>query len=89
MIERNKLVAFYDDILGQEERKKDISADIKDAIEGFAKEHDISVKSLKGDLKKYKEYQKNKEEFVEVDTETDALTQSWCREYQEPAAEEA
>lgn len=89
MIERQKLVAFYDDILGQEQRKKDISADIKDAIEAFAKEHDIAVKSLKGDLKKYKEYQKNKEEFVEVDTETDALTQAWCREYQEPAAEEA
>lgn len=83
MIKREELIPFYNDIEAQETRKKDIAADIKDAIEEFAKKHDVSVKSIKSDYKKWKEYQKNSEEFVEVDLEVGALTETWCREYQE------
>lgn len=89
MIKQEELIPFYRDIEAQEERKKDIGTSIKEAIDEFAKKYDVSVKSIKSDYKKWKEYQKNSEEFVEVDLEVDALTQTWCREYQERDREAA
>lgn len=87
MIQKDKLQAFYDDILSQEQRKKDISADIKDAFDEFAKDNGVSVKSLKRDFRNYKDYQKNKDEFLEIDIEADGLTQTWLVEYQDKAEE--
>jgi uncharacterized protein (UPF0335 family) len=87
MIPKGKLQAFYNDVLAQEDRKKDISADIKDAFNEFAKGCGISVKSLKRDFRNYKDYMKNKDEFLEVDLEADSLTQTWLTEYQEKGNE--
>ena len=89
MIKQEELIPFYRDIEGLEIRKKDIGANIKDALTEFAKKYDVSVKSIKADYKKWKEYQKNSDEFVEVDLEVDALTQTWCREYQDRDREAA
>jgi len=89
MIKQEELIPFYRDIEVLEIKKKDLSADIKDALTEFAKKYDVSVKSIKADYKKWKEYQKNSDEFVEVDLEVDALTQTWCREYQDRDKEAA
>lgn len=85
MIEITKLTGLFKDIEGQEDRKKEIGAQIKDAFDSFAKSEEINVKSLKKAYKNWKEYQKSKEDFIETDTEADALTQVVIPEYREAA----
>lgn len=83
MIETNLLLKFYENIETQEGQIKACQEDIKEAFAAFAKNNGIAVKALKRDYKNYKEYQKNPDEFVEVDLEADALTQLWVPAYKD------
>lgn len=87
MIKKETLLNHYQDWESLKERVRSINADLTDAQKAFAKEHDLDLKAVKGDFAKYLAYQKNSKEFVAIDSEMDALTQSWCVEYQEPAPE--
>ena len=83
MIEKSKLAAFFNEVESQEQRKKDISADIKFAFDGFSKEYGLSLKGLKRYYRDYKEYQKDPAAFVEAEAEADSLLQSVIPEYKE------
>lgn len=63
-----------------EEAKKDAAAEFKDTVEAFASSHDMDVKSVKKFFKEWKEYQKNREEYIQVDYESDNLLQIACPE---------
>ena len=89
MIKRETILAHYENLESIKERIKSFTDDITDSQKAFAKEYDLALKALKADFKRYLDYQKNKSEFLAIDSETDALTQSWCAEYQEPQAEAA
>ena len=87
MIKKETLLALYQDLETLKDQIKSINETISDALKGFSKEYDLDLKALKGDFKKYLDYQKNKQEFLAIDSETDALTQSWCAEYQDTPEE--
>lgn len=89
MIKKEELIRFYQDIETQEEQVKAGQKNIKESFEAFAENNEITIKALKKDYKNYKEYMKNKNEFVEIDMEADALTQAWCVEYQDKQGEGA
>lgn len=82
MIKKETLLKHYENLESLKEQAKSYMDDLKDAQSAFAKEYDLDLKALKGDFKKYLDYQKNKQEFLAVDSEMDALTQSWCAEFQ-------
>lgn len=88
-LENNVLETFCEDILRQKDRVKSINTDITDAFKEFAKENDINIKSLKKAYKNYEENEKNSAEFIEVDTEADALTRKLIKQYQETEVSEA
>lgn len=78
-----KLIAFCRNIEILEDRKASITADMKEAFDGFAGEFKVKPKALKAAYKNYKEYQKDAAGFVETDTEADALTRKLIPQYQD------
>jgi uncharacterized protein (UPF0335 family) len=85
MIEKDLIIKFYQNIEGMEDHKKAIAEDINESLKAFSSNNGINIKALKKGYKNYKEYVKNREEFIETDTEADALTQAFVQEYQEVA----
>jgi len=75
-IEEIKFDAFADEIFAKEDTKKEISAEIKEAIEAFAEKHNLNKKSVASTLKKIKEFRKNAQEFYVVDQEEANLLNS-------------
>ena len=80
MIKIELTLAHYRYCESKKEQIADLNADVAEAHKGFAKEHDIAVKSVTDDYKKYQAYHTNKQKFLDIELETDALTQSWCVE---------
>lgn len=86
MIKTDLLIAFFNNIDTLEERKKAYAKDAKESFDAFAKNNGVSAKSLKRAYKDYKDYQKDKNAFVEVDTEASALLEAVVPEYQDREA---
>ena len=82
-ISNEQLEAFSKNIEIMEDRKKAINDDITDAFKAYALNNDVKVQALKAAYKNWKAYNKNAEEFIETDTEADALTRKLIKQYQD------
>lgn len=80
-IEKTELTRIFGEIERLEAEKAEISSQIKETIEAFSSNNQINPKALRKAYKNYREHQKNAQEFIEVDTETDELTQKVIPEY--------
>lgn len=76
-----ELDSFCEELDRLETVKKEAADDMKVLIENVAANNELDKKSLKKFYKEWKEYQKNKEEFVLVDYEADNLLQIACPEF--------
>ena len=65
IIEQEKLIAFFDILDDVNERKKDVAKELKETIEGFSEENNISKKKLKDAYKSFKAWQKDRSKFNE------------------------
>lgn len=81
--------AFFNNILSLEDRKKEYSDDIKAAFDAFGSNNNIKVKALKKAYKEYKEFLKDENEFLETDTESDAIIQVMIPQYRDTEKEAA
>lgn len=72
-ITKQELDTFCANILDLEEKKSELATEIKDSIETLAANLEIDVKSVKKFIRAFKEAQKDKDEFVLTDSESDQL----------------
>lgn len=82
-ISTETLEAFCRNISALEDRVKSLNADKTDAFKAFATNNNIKVGALKNAYKNWKEYTKDAEDFIETDTEADALTRKLIPQYQD------
>jgi len=73
VISKNELDAFYENLQDLEEQKKALATEMKDAVEAFAVNQEISKKSVTKSYKEWKEANKDKAEYTQVDFESDQL----------------
>lgn len=73
VISKAELDAFYENLQDLEEQKKAIGTEMKDAIEAFAVNNEISKKSVSKSYKDWKDANKDKAEYTQVDFEADQL----------------
>lgn len=81
VIDKSELIRFFGEIERLEGDAKEITEEIKNSFSAFALNNEINPKALKKAYRNFKEHQKNAQEFIEVDTEADALTQKVIPEY--------
>lgn len=80
-VSKEELDNFCNALDNLEEAKKGIADDIKSAIETFAEATDYDKKAVKKFYKEWKEYQKNKDDYTQVDYEVDNLFVTACPEF--------
>ena len=73
VISKNELDQFCENLQDLEEQKKELAEEMKNSIEAFAVNNEISKKSVSKFFKEWKECQKSKEDYVLVDAESDQL----------------
>ena len=78
--------ALFDSLMSLEKDMGAIRSEMGAVYEKFANEHDLNVKSVKRSYKYYKELQKDKAEFVLIDTETSTIIEAIIVS-QEPVSE--
>ena len=72
-IKKTELEDFFLSLAALEADKKEIADEMKAKVEAFASNYELSKKSVNKAYKEYKEAQKDKEDYVLVDFESDAL----------------
>lgn len=70
---QEQLVSLADNINRLDLQRKEFVKEIKEAKDEFCKEHQIKKKMLNAALKEYKEWQKNRSDYLEFINEKDAL----------------
>ena len=85
-VNKNELDQFFERLESLEADKKAIAEEMKESIESFAKNKELSKKSVQKAFKAYKEAKKDKDDFVLTDYEADVLIQTVFPEFaSEPA----
>lgn len=69
------LDSFFERLESLEADKKAIADEMKDSVASFAANYELTKKSVNRAFKEYKEAKKDKDEYVLVDYEADALLQ--------------
>lgn len=72
-IKKTELDTFFSRLESLEADKKAIADEMKESIESFAKNHELTKKSVSKAFKAFKEAKKDKDEFTLVDLESDQL----------------
>jgi uncharacterized protein (UPF0335 family) len=72
-IKKADLEAFFSRLESLEADKKEIADEMKEAVEAFASNYELSKKSVNKAFKAYKEAKRDKDDFVLVDAESDQL----------------
>lgn len=73
IVTKAELDAFCESIVALEDEKKALSDEIKAKKETFAGNQEIDIKSINKFVKAWKEAQKDKDEYVLTDYESDQL----------------
>lgn len=74
-IKKSELDAFFERLEALELDKKNIAEEMKETIAAFASNHELTKKSVNKAFKEYKDAKKDKDEYILVDYEADALLQ--------------
>lgn len=72
-ITKSELEAFFEKLEGLEADKKAIAEEMKESVEAFARNNELSKKSVNKAYKAYKEASKDKDDYVLTDYEADKL----------------
>ena len=67
--------SFFERLESLEADKKAISEEIKEAVAAFANNYELTKKSVNKAFKEFKDAKRDKDEYVLVDYEADALLQ--------------
>lgn len=83
-VTQEMLVQFANEIEEMEARKKSLTKDINDYYADFCEENDVKKKALKGAVKLYLQWKKDRSKFLEdvneLDKLVDVLTGEVCIE---------
>jgi uncharacterized protein (UPF0335 family) len=74
MPSKEQYETLFNRVIGYEESKATITADIKDAFESFAAQNEVNQKGVIKAYKAYKEILKDREKFVAIEAGYDAAT---------------
>ncbi len=74
-VTKDQIDAFCQNLERLEKDKKEISDEISDNIAAFASSHDVEKKAVSKFYKEWKEVNKDRDSYVQVDLESDNLFQ--------------
>ncbi len=74
-ISKSDLDSFFERLEALEADKKALADEMKDSVASFAANYEVTKKAVNRAFKEYKEAKKDKDEYILVDYEADALLQ--------------
>jgi len=72
-IKKSELEAFFEKLEGLEANKKAIAEEMKESVESFARNNELSKKSVNKAFKEFKDAKKDKDDYILTDFESDKL----------------